>query len=168
LLRLKIAVSGVESPEGMGTTMLQNAIRYQKAEVAKYLLEEGASVTARDDHGRTLAHYAFMHEAPSAEIRSLLAQHLDATLWNTPDYEGATALHFAVFHGDVAGFDFLLEHGCSICIKTAKGLGLSAYIDDLIGVDSQSKSSYVLELNERRRKIQARVLELESESNCPE
>lgn len=168
LLRMTIAMRGVEAPEGNGTTMLQNAIRYQKVAIAKYLLQEGANVAARDDLGRTIVHYAFMHEPPRAEIRSLLAPYVDATLCNTPDADGATPLAFAIFHGDADGLEFLLEHGCSVCIKNEDGSKLSTHIDDLIQADSASTSSYVLQLNERRKLIQSRVRQLESISNCPD
>ncbi|EDO33642.1 predicted protein [Nematostella vectensis] len=67
--------------------------------VCHWLLQEGADIAVRDDHGMN----AFMHVCRQGRTRiaALFLKHRDFDL-NTQDFEGNTALSYAVIAGDIS------------------------------------------------------------------
>ena len=86
-------------------------------EVAEYLVDRGADVDVRDDHGVTLLHHA-IHNDDLHAARMVLAHGGD------PDVRGprhATPLMFAAGSGRAGHVRLLLEHGAHFDLKDLNG-----------------------------------------------
>ena len=101
-----------------GSTPLHLASSVGHVEVARVLVEHGADVTDRDEHGWTPLHEA--SEAGMVEVARILIEHgADVTAQNK---DGSTPLHQALKSGNVDLARFLIEHGADTTAHDKDGL----------------------------------------------
>ena len=104
--------------EGDGLSALHWAARRGEAEIAKILLDSGATTDAKTRNGA----YTPLHEASkagnAAVARVLLAAGADPVARTTTG--GATPLHFAAISGSATAVDVLLEYGAAIDAREAE------------------------------------------------
>ncbi|XP_046649363.1 uncharacterized protein LOC124340776 [Daphnia pulicaria] len=97
----------INSRDGNGVTPLHYAIRENKVEMARYLLEKGADPTIRDNDGITPLHVAAASITDSDFLRLLLDN--EKVDINESSQSGMTALHFAMRTSNVTAARFLLS-----------------------------------------------------------
>jgi ankyrin repeat protein len=99
----------LDSRDELGFTPLHKACFTQQGAVARFLLDQGASVTARDAFQQTPLHRAsYASGRDLALIRRLIAKGADV---NALGINGITPLHWAAFKGDVALAKLLFANG---------------------------------------------------------
>ncbi len=108
------------SPSGRagGWTALHRAAYGGQAEIARVLLDAGASTKAKDNQGFTPLHWAVYEGliTPGAQDVAKLLVVRGAEI-NARDREGSTPLFWAVWQGNRDLADFLLAHGADPAIK---------------------------------------------------
>lgn len=97
-----------------GCTPLIIAAEQDHLDTARYLLEKGAEVNARDKEG-----YSAIHVAHSLEMARLLLSH--GADVNAEDNYGLTALHNAVLEGYADIAEVLIESGANVNAVEDKG-----------------------------------------------
>ena len=79
-----------------GMTLLQNAVEWNKQTNAKWLVDKGANLNAKDNMGMTVLHFA-ANKFNFGIARYLVDKGADV---NALDNYGLTALHRANYNGD--------------------------------------------------------------------
>ena len=113
----------LESKEGIGYTPLHRACLTKQVAVAKFLLDKGANVNARDDYQFTPLHRASgVPDQDLVLLQSLIDKGADV---NAQGYNGLTPLHWAAFRGGFKVAKLLLDHGADInaCDKYSGPIG---------------------------------------------
>jgi len=104
----------VNARGGYHGTPLHAAAYKGHSNIALLLLERGADVDFRNKVGRRP-----LHLASRPDLAQFLLDH--SANVNALDAWGATALHFASFHGHIAVGMLLLEHGANVSAQTNDG-----------------------------------------------
>jgi ankyrin repeat protein len=97
-----------------GCTPLEVAVKKDRLEVAKYLLDQGAEVNARNKHGYSALH--FVKSKAMAEV--LVSKGAEVNM--TENY-GLTPLHDAVLEGYTDIVEFLISKGADVNVIENKG-----------------------------------------------
>ncbi|KAL3422010.1 hypothetical protein PVAG01_06166 [Phlyctema vagabunda] len=98
---------------GSGSTMLHLAAQQGFHTIIEILLQNGISITTKDDRGQTCLHTAAMYGHADACL-ALLNGGIDVDSRND---EGQTALFVAVKHGQDAAVKVLLDNGADVHAK---------------------------------------------------
>jgi ankyrin repeat protein len=104
----------INDRDDRGCTPLIVAVEQDHLDTARYLLEKGAKVNARDNEG-----YSALHVVHSLDMTVLLLSHgaeVDAA-----DNYGLTPLHNAVIEGYTEIVEVLIEHGADVNSVEDKG-----------------------------------------------
>jgi ankyrin repeat protein/acetyl esterase/lipase len=102
----------LESKDNLGFTPLHSACLAKQAAVAKFLLDKGANVNARDYFDLTPLHRASYDTGQHVGlIQLLLDKGADV---NAQGGNGNTPLHFAALKGDLKAAKLLLDHGADV------------------------------------------------------
>lgn len=104
----------INDRDDRGCTPLIVAVEQDHIDTARYLLEKGAEVNARDNEG-----YSALHVVHSLDMTVLLLSHgADA---DAADNYGLTPLHNAVIEGYMEIVEVLIEHGADVNSVEDKG-----------------------------------------------
>jgi ankyrin repeat protein len=110
------------SPDGFPAFAL--AIFFQHPDVAQFLIERGADVSAvADNPARVAPIHAAAAVCDRETMRMLLERGADP---NLPQQQNVTALHGAASRGDIEMAKLLLEHGADPAAKSADGMDAAA------------------------------------------
>jgi hypothetical protein len=99
----------INAKNDIGWTPLHTAIRNNKIETAKYLIEKGADVNAKDRNGQTPLHFAV--ESGQNDIIELIINKTNASTINVADNNGENALSLAQKTNQTIIADRLLKKG---------------------------------------------------------
>ena len=109
---LSLLANFINEKTGEGLTALHFAAYKGNIELSKFLIENGASVTAVTDLGKNVIHLSAEGNQPSAMIYFLYKEKFDVY---TGDENGSSALHWACYSGAEESVNFLI--------------GLNAFLD---------------------------------------
>ena len=115
----------VDAQDCSGKTPLMSACGHNNAEVAKLLLDRGASTRTFDSSGDTCMHYAARGKCLTV-LRVLLRQTRGDP--NAPNFLDETPLHYACATGSHTAVRFLLESGADPGKKTKSGKTALEYV----------------------------------------
>lgn len=105
----------LESRDKMQKTAVYFAITYDRAEVLKLLIEEGADVNVRDKTGLTPLHVAtFLSRPACADVLIKAGAEIGAM-----DDFGDTPLHSGAIHGMTGMIGFLVRRGADLDARNA-------------------------------------------------
>lgn len=107
-------------------TPLLYAIKSQKLDIVRWLLDEGANVNAQDCGGQTSLHYAT--RSVNLEIVKLLLKFNNLKI-NTQCKYGFTALHNAIIYGQIEHRKDLYKYNGNINAKNIYGATWSNYLE---------------------------------------
>uniref|UniRef100_A0A8C5L8Q6 Inversin n=1 Tax=Jaculus jaculus TaxID=51337 RepID=A0A8C5L8Q6_JACJA len=117
-LLLKFMAPGeVDTQDKNKQTALHWSAYYNNPEHAKLLIKHDSNIGIPDVEGKIPLHWAANHKDPSAvhTVRCILDAAPTESLLNWQDYEGRTALHFAVADGNLTVVDILTSYeSCNI------------------------------------------------------
>ena len=112
----------VGAPDQDHDTALHSACLFGKLDIARELLDHGATVTAKNDRGETPLHATSQGESESQDgvhlAQLLLERGADV---GAPDNENTTPLHFACRNGKLDIARLLLKHGAVASAKNRLG-----------------------------------------------
>jgi ankyrin repeat protein len=121
---LNSAFSGLSAAQEAGKQLIE-ALKNDNTDIAKNLIEEGADVNFRDEHGMTPLHAAVTYQLMDI-VNLLLDYNADV---NGVDQDGNTPLHIAIHlyvdspfrfrYGLIA--DQLIERGANVLVRDAYG-----------------------------------------------
>uniref|UniRef100_A0ACB8FU02 Uncharacterized protein n=1 Tax=Sphaerodactylus townsendi TaxID=933632 RepID=A0ACB8FU02_9SAUR len=118
VLLLKYMAPGeIDTQDKNKQTALHWSAYYNNPEHVKLLIKHDSNIGIPDVEGKIPLHWAANHKDPSAlhTVRCILDAAPTESLLNWQDYEGRTALHFAVADGNVALVDLLTSYeGCNV------------------------------------------------------
>lgn len=104
----------INDRDDRGCTPLIVAVEQDHLDTARYLLEKGAEVNARDNEG-----YSALHVVHSLDMTVLLLSH--GAEADAADNYGLTPLHNAVIEGYTEIVEVLIEHGADVNSVEDKG-----------------------------------------------
>jgi ankyrin repeat protein len=107
----------LDCPDNPGETLLQAAMRYNRTEAVRLLVEKGADVNAKGTGGWAALHMA-VKRGDEAAVRLLVELGADI---NATDASGWTVLYIAVKRGDKAVARLLVELGADVNAKVIGG-----------------------------------------------
>ena len=99
------------------STVLHEAAKQDKQEIAVYLIQHGAEVNTKNRDGDTPLYYAARNN--SVEVAKLLLEHSAEV--NTKNKYGDTPLYYAARHNSVEVAKLLLEHSAEVNTKNKYG-----------------------------------------------
>ncbi|KAJ6360193.1 hypothetical protein OIU77_004239 [Salix suchowensis] len=95
-----------------------NAARKGEVRIISRLIENGAAINGRDQHGWTALHRSAF-KGKAGAVRVLIEKGSDV---NAKDEDGYTALHCAVESGHADVIEFLVKKGADVEARTSKGV----------------------------------------------
>lgn len=101
---------------------LHYACSYENTDIVKALIDAGFDVNSTDDEGDTPLHYACYHQ--NLDLAKLLLT-IPGIELNARNMYGSTPLQVAFKEHDMHMFDYLLNNGAQLCIRT------QAYAEEL-------------------------------------
>jgi ankyrin repeat protein len=101
-----------------GYTALMHAVKSKHLPTVQLLLKYGADISRRDAYGGTVLHHASHAKENADLIRALINAHADV---NAIDYDGDTALQYAVRQNHTKNARCLLEFGADHNIANVEG-----------------------------------------------
>ena len=113
----------LEDTDEAGMTKLQRAVQDKNLPLAKSLIEQGANLSSRANHGKTALHYASLNE--DLEMMVLLLTNETRDIMSLQDDHGQTPLHYAAKKHFTGGIELLAYNGISI--NNLDNYGLSPY-----------------------------------------
>ncbi|KAF9580881.1 hypothetical protein BGW38_002294 [Lunasporangiospora selenospora] len=113
-------VGEVSEEKGAQETLLHVAARVGSLQLAKFLIDKGASLDALDCEGRTPLHTASEQTAPF-ELCRLITEKASLHIDRTSIASGKTALHYAAQNGNTELVALLLQHHARVTLLDSKG-----------------------------------------------
>ncbi|XP_077966605.1 uncharacterized protein LOC120341845 isoform X2 [Styela clava] len=99
----------VDVPDNQMRTALHWGAAFNNTECVKLLIKYGINIAIPDGDGKTPLHWAANNHDPSAVHTMAALLERSPGVLNWQDYEGRTALHFAVADGNSAAVEFLVN-----------------------------------------------------------
>ena len=127
-------ISQIALPNERGTTVLQEAVRMNNAELVKYVLLQQADITQEDKNGDTILLYALKNNAQKSVIEALIKAGADV---NKTDKQGNTPLVLALSSPDTA--KLLIDSGADVNATDAQG---NAPL--MLAIDNTDLASYLI------------------------
>ena len=131
----EITVEKKPAEDSAESTPLHKACEEGDLFAVKQLIEDGASVNAKDENGRTPLHLAAMKRGNGEILRFLLEAKADV---NVQDKKGRTALHFAAENYYMFGGKLLIDYGANLELVDRNGV---TPLESAISLDYLDESS---------------------------
>ena len=103
-----------EDRDAAGLTLLHRAVQDNDLTLVKSLIDQGANLRIRDNHGRIALHYASLNPDKGVDMMKLLLSSEHAEIMSFIDDNGQTPLHYAAKKDFIDGIQLLVENGAFI------------------------------------------------------
>nr|CAB3256533.1 inversin-like [Phallusia mammillata] len=105
----------VDVTDSQNRTALHWSAAFNNADYVKQLIKHDSNIAMPDAEGKTPLHWAAnTHDNSAVATIKVILEYASSVL-NWQDYDGRTALHFAVAHENVAAVDYLLKFEPETC-----------------------------------------------------
>jgi ankyrin repeat protein len=116
----------LEDKDEAGMTMLHHAVRDNNSHLAWSLIEQGANLRSRANHGKTALHYACLNGYKAVEMMKLLLNSDAREIKNLKDDYGQTPLHYAAKSDFTEGIRLLVDY--AVFLDVLDNYGFSPYL----------------------------------------
>lgn len=130
----------LEDKDEDGMTKLHRAVRDNDLPLAQSLIEHGANLLSRANHGKTALHYASLNSYKGVDMMKLLLRSETREIMNSKDDNGQTPLHYAAKRDFTDGIELLVY--CGVFIDILDKYGFSPYLWAVIA--GQNNATYLL------------------------
>ncbi|KAK4553669.1 hypothetical protein LTR86_009167 [Recurvomyces mirabilis] len=113
-ISLSVNKLNLEDRDAAGLTLLHRAVQDNNLTLVKSLVEQGANLRIRDNHGRIALHYASLNPDKGVDMMNLLLSSEHAEIMSFIDDNGQTPLHYAAKKDFIDGIQLLVESGAFI------------------------------------------------------
>jgi ankyrin repeat protein len=143
----------LEDKDAAGMTKLHRAVRDNNLPLAQSLIEQGANLRSRANHGKTALHYASLNRYKGValhyaslnrykgvDMMKLLLNSEAREIMSLKDDNGQTPLHYAAKRDFTDGIELLVDYG--VFINTLDNYGFSPYLWAVIA--GQNSATHLL------------------------
>ncbi|OBT76495.1 hypothetical protein VF21_03944 [Pseudogymnoascus sp. 05NY08] len=121
-----VARLDLEDKDAEGLTTLHRAVRDGNLPFTQSLIEQGANLRSRANHGKTALHYASLNWYKGVDMMKLLLSFEAREIMSLKDDNGQTALHYAAKRDFTDGIKILVDYG--VYIDILDNYGFSPYL----------------------------------------
>ncbi|KAI9926349.1 hypothetical protein MW887_004113 [Aspergillus wentii] len=116
----------LEEKDAAGMTKLHRAVRDNNFLLAQSLIEQGANLRSRANHGETALHYASLNWHSGVDMMKLLLNSDAREIIDLKDDYGQTPLHYAAKRDFTDGIELLVNY--EVSIDSLDNYGFSPYL----------------------------------------
>lgn len=113
----------LEDKDAAGMTKLHHAVRDNDLAFAQSLINQGANLRSKANHGKTALHYASLNWDKGVDMMKVLLNSEAREIMSLKDDDGQTPLHYAAKMGFTEGIKLLAE-----LVDTLDNYGFSPYL----------------------------------------
>ena len=116
----------LEDKDATGMTKLHHAVLDNDLSLAKSIIEQGANLRSRAEHGKTALHFASLNRDKGVDMMELLLESEDQEILNVRDDNGQTPMHYAAKSDFADAIELMVEKGAALDILDR--CGFSSYL----------------------------------------